>query len=214
MQRDAMEFLPIKINDKKVYAGFFKRLGAAIVDMLVLLPVLFILQFIGSSSISAAIVILVFSSMSYVVYNIYFHYKFGATLGKMALGIRVTFPDGSRIGFKQALLRSSVDIAFVLVAVTAQVIAISNVDSDLYLAAGLIERSFLILPLVPTWYGLLDTLSQCWYWSEIIVLLFNKRKRGLHDFIAGTVVIRKEYTGRDAQQGAINSADEDWGFRD
>lgn len=209
-----MEFLPIKINEKKVYAGFFKRLGAAIVDMVVVLLMFFVFQFIGSSSISAAIVILIFSSTSYFFYNVYFHYKFGATLGKMALGIRVTSPDGSRIGFKQALLRSSVDMIFSLVAVTVQVIAILKVDADLYLAAGMIERSFLTLPLIPSWYGLLDTLSQCWYWSEIVVLLFNKRRRGLHDFIAGTVVIRKEYAGRETQQGAINSTDEDWGFRD
>ena len=30
-----------------------------------------------------------------------------------------------------------------------------------------------------------------WVWSEFITILFNKRKKALHDYLAGTVVIRK-----------------------
>lgn len=55
------------------------------------------------------------------------------------------------------------------------------------------ERFEYILPLLPAWYVLVDTVNQLWVWSEFIVLLFNKRKRAIHDFIAGTVVIKQEY---------------------
>ena len=34
---------------------------------------------------------------------------------------------------------------------------------------------------------------QLWTWSELIVMLTNRQRRALHDFIAGTVVIKKEY---------------------
>ena len=34
-------------------------------------------------------------------------------------------------------------------------------------------------------------LLQIWIWSELIVMLTNRRRRALHDFIAGTVVIRR-----------------------
>jgi uncharacterized RDD family membrane protein YckC len=30
--------------------------------------------------------------------------------------------------------------------------------------------------------------GQIWVWSEVVVMLFNKRRRALHDFIAGTIV--------------------------
>ncbi|WP_255590049.1 hypothetical protein [Marinicella meishanensis] len=32
-----------------------------------------------------------------------------------------------------------------------------------------------------------------WYWSELLVMLTNERRRALHDFIAGTVVIKKAF---------------------
>ena len=201
-----MEFLPIEINNEKVYAGFGKRFGSAIVDMLVFIPFMFVFHFIESSSLLMAMVSVVLSSLLFSAYTIYFHYKFGATLGKMALGIKVTLPNGGKIGLKQALLRSSVDLAFALFMVIAQVIAISNADPEVYLNAGWMERAEYIMPLFPVWYGVVNIASQLWYWGEFIVLLFNKRKRALHDFIAGTVVIRQEYAEQGAQQDAAGAA--------
>lgn len=32
-----------------------------------------------------------------------------------------------------------------------------------------------------------------WTWSEVVFLLFNERKRALHDLIADTVVIQKRF---------------------
>ncbi|MFH3639525.1 RDD family protein, partial [Acinetobacter baumannii] len=46
----------------------------------------------------------------------------------------------------------------------------------------------------PAWYSIVNSASELWTWSEFIVLLFNKRKRAIHDFIAGTIVIKKQYS--------------------
>jgi uncharacterized RDD family membrane protein YckC len=189
-----MEFLPLEINNQKVYAGFWKRFGAAIVDTLVFIPFMVVFHFTQGLSILSAMATIVVSSLLFSAYTVYFHYKFGATLGKMAVGIKITFPDGSKIGLKQALLRSSVDLGFAFFMVLAQVIAITNADPNIYLNAGFMARAEYIMPLFPAWYGLVSTVSQLWFWSEFLVLLFNKRKRAIHDFIAGTVVIKQEYT--------------------
>ena len=45
----------------------------------------------------------------------------------------------------------------------------------------------------PRWIFLVAILMQLWTWSELIVMLTNRQRRALHDFIAGTVVIKKEY---------------------
>jgi uncharacterized RDD family membrane protein YckC len=198
-----MEFLPLEINNQKVYAGFWKRFGAAIVDTLVFIPFMVVFHFTQGLSILSAMATIVVSSLLFSAYTVYFHYKFGATLGKMAVGIKITFPDGSKIGLKQALLRSSVDLGFAFFMVLAQVIAITNADPNIYLNAGFMARAEYIMPLFPAWYGLVSTVSQLWFWSEFLVLLFNKRKRAIHDFIAGTVVIKQEYT---QQVAASNSA--------
>ncbi len=199
-----MEFLPTDKNGRKVYAGFWKRLGAAIVDMMVFIPFMLIFNLQSISLVVAMLTAVVWYAL-YYAYVVYFHYKFGATLGKIATGIRVTLPNGGRIGLRQALLRSSVDIGFGILAVTAQVIAISNADADKYLNAGWLDRSTYLIPLLPAWYGIANIGSSVWYWSEFIVLLFNRRKRSLHDFIAGTVVVHQEHAEQGTRE-ALNPA--------
>jgi len=188
-----MEFLPIEINGEKVFAGFWKRLGAAIIDIIVFLPVMFISYYIQSISMLNAILITTILAPLYYGYIIFFHYKFGATIGKMVVGIQITLPNGHKIGFKEAFLRSSVEIVITCFVVTAQLIALKQADPDIYLNAGWADRAKYIVLLLPTWYGLINLLNQAWFWSEFIVLLFNKRKRAIHDFIAGTVVIKQKY---------------------
>ena len=43
----------------------------------------------------------------------------------------------------------------------------------------------------PSFHNTINSMFQIWFWGELIVLLFNKRRRAIHDFIAGTVVIKK-----------------------
>jgi len=199
-------FLPLMIDEKKVYAGFWRRFGAGVVDFLILMPFVFLIVYLEGFNIPLAIFIVIFSTFIFSVYNVYFHYKFGATLGKMAVGIRVTQPDGSKIELKHALLRSSVDFAFALFAMFAQIYAILSVDSGQYLAAGMVERFELITPYYPVWYGFITIATQVWVWSEFLVLLFNKRRRAIHDFIAGTVVIKKAYAENEKVEETLQSA--------
>ena len=47
--------------------------------------------------------------------------------------------------------------------------------------------------LSPVLFSIYSWLSNIWVYSEFIVLLTNKRKRALHDFIANTVIIRTKH---------------------
>jgi len=188
-----MEFLPLLKDGKKVYAGFWKRLCAAITDTLVWIPVAFIFYHIQSISITIAVVAAVIHAFFFAIYSICLNLKYGGTLGKLAVGIRVTKPNGEKIGLREALLRSSVDIVYGLLIAVFTVYAIHQVDSDVYLTAGYMERLRLLAPLYPEYSKHTNILGTVWYWSELIVLLLNERKRALHDFIARTVVIHKEF---------------------
>ena len=117
----------------------------------------------------------------------------------MALKIKVTNPGGYYINLKQAVLRSSVDMGFAVLAVTAKIIAISHANPEEFLSAGWMERIEYILPLYPSRYDLVTIGTNVWVWGEFFVLLLNKRKRAVHDFIAGTVVINREYEEQGAQ---------------
>jgi uncharacterized RDD family membrane protein YckC len=43
------------------------------------------------------------------------------------------------------------------------------------------------------WDRAIDIFQNVWICSEVFVVLLNRRKRALHDFIGGTVVIKKQF---------------------
>ena len=190
-----MNFLPIEINGNKVYAGFWKRFCAGFVDAFIIMPLAFLLLWLEGFDRTLAIFITVPSSILFAMYNVYFHARFGGTPGKLAVGIRVTRPDGNRIGWNEAWKRSSVDLFFASLVLVFEVWALLHVDPTKYSSFGWIERTQLLQQHQPSWFSSVNILHQVWIWSEVVVLLFNKRKRAIHDFIAGTVVIHKQFAG-------------------
>jgi uncharacterized RDD family membrane protein YckC len=189
-----MEFLPIVYDGRNVYAGFWKRFCSIWVDVFILLPLSLLFNWIEGLDKNLAIAITIPSTAIFFLYHIYFNVRFGGTLGKLAVGIRITKPDGTKIGWAEALKRSSVDMAFAAVSIPIQIWALTQVDGGQYAAATFMERAVIVQKYYPSWFTFVCTiLQQIWIWSEIIVLLLNKRKRALHDFIAGTVVIHKEF---------------------
>ena len=179
--RGLMEFLPITKDGLKVYAGFWKRFGASLVDGFVLFLVLFPVQLIllVSTPLSTALVGAIILSIFFPVYAIFFHYRYGATIGKMITNIKVTLPNGSPIGIKEAFLRSSVELGLSIVGMFVELSEISTGDAEQYLSS--------------VWHEAVEIIGWLWFWSEVVVLLFNERRRAIHDFIAGTVVVHKSF---------------------
>jgi uncharacterized RDD family membrane protein YckC len=193
LKEKGMEFLSITKDGVSVYAGFWKRLKALVVDLLIYLPFLFIFQWLEGFSLTLAIVIAITSSFYFAMYNVYFNAQFGGTPGKLATGIRVTFPDGSRIGWIEAWKRESVNLVWVFLLLVSNVWALIHVDPTKFSSLRRIERSQLLNQHQPSWVNFIIALELVWLLSDAVVFLFNKRKRAIHDFIAGTVVVRKQF---------------------
>lgn len=193
-----MEFLPIISDGKRVYAGFWKRFCAGWVDAFVLLPLAYFLIWLESFDKNIAILLVIPSTALFAVYHVYFNAHFGGALGKLAVGIRVAKPDGAKIGWLEAWKRSSVDIGFSLLMLCVEVWALTQVNGEQYSAAAFAKRMHLLRSYYPSWVYMVTIAQNVWIWSEVVVLLFNERKRALHDFIAGTVVIHKEFAVKQA----------------
>ena len=142
-----------------------------------------------------AFIIAIPGTALFAMYNIYFNARFGGTLGKLAMSIRVTKPDGARIGWPEAFKRSAVGLIFAFVSLCIQLWALAHVDAAQYAAAtGFFGHVRLRQAYYPSWFSTVRFLQQVWIWSELVVLLLNQRKRALHDFIAGTVVAHARFT--------------------
>ena len=194
---------------KLYYASWWRRICAHLIDgVIVLIPGLVQIH-IGKTSPRLLPIVIVPISIIWIGYFIYCHKRWGRTLGKLALGIRVVGLDGSRLSWRQAVLRNIGEIALTLPYWWVFINAYSTVPLAEYMSTPITGRFKLIQTLFPSWYPPVSTLNQCWVWSEFVVMLFNERRRALHDFIAGTVVVQKKPTLKQAR--SENPFEDDFG---
>lgn len=103
--------LPIGMN----YAGFWRRGAARFVDGLIFWVLSFVLYFAAGLSLIAVQrtpqetkTILLLTLVQYAVmifYEVFFIGKFGATLGKMAMGVKVINADGGTVSYLKSFGR-------------------------------------------------------------------------------------------------------------
>jgi uncharacterized RDD family membrane protein YckC len=126
------------------------------------------------------------------VYTIFFHARWGQTLGKRAVSIRVVKVSSEPISWREAFLRSSVDIVLNTFYVIGTLVALLHFPESAFGQLARAQWNKHLVELSPAWLNYVATLNGIWALSELVTLLFNKKKRALHDFIAGTVVIQDQ----------------------
>jgi uncharacterized RDD family membrane protein YckC len=89
-----------------VFAGFWIRVGAKIIDGVIITVVGFVLVFLVNFIIRHVVAAAVLQNTIYIAlsifYSIYFLGKYSATPGKMACGLKVVRPDGEKISYARA----------------------------------------------------------------------------------------------------------------
>jgi uncharacterized RDD family membrane protein YckC len=171
------------------YAGFWPRLGAIVVDTVVLAPIIMLSFWTFSASRTIALSFEIPIACLFALYNIYFVGRWGQTLGKMALGIKVVAVDGESAGYARAFYRHAVDLAFSLVTSALTLYALMTVTSREFDLLTFDARLELLTATTGSWTDVLNWLLLAWTLSELVVLLFNEKRRAIHDYIAGTVVV-------------------------
>jgi uncharacterized RDD family membrane protein YckC len=86
-------------------------------------------------------------------------------------------------------LRNVVDLVLLVAYAGSTVLVIATWPEPEWSSLSRTDQQRLLIERNPV-HGLYQVAQQLWGWSELIVLLLNEKRRALHDFIAGTVVIR------------------------
>lgn len=165
------------------YHTFWRRLFAGILDGLIFLP----LGFAGNVIIayhpirSFIIAWLFVNIFSRPVYTILMHGRYGQTIGKMATGIIIVHVSEDRvINYKEAVIRESpnwiVSAFYFMMTVYLQ-----------FVPDAFASHSFIVV------YGVFGSANLIWFLLEIITMLTNNKRRALHDYLAHSVIIRKEF---------------------
>jgi uncharacterized RDD family membrane protein YckC len=174
------------------YAGFWRRFGAYWLDFIVLLPLVAFSMWGNGQSRLFNFYYFLPGALIGLLFHVYLVRRYGGTPGKLILKIKIARLDGNNVGYKEAILRYSV--LFVLS--TAMSIALISATMEMtdaeYLSLGWVERTQQMIKLAPNWYQILNVMMNIWIWGEFITMLTNKKRRAVHDFMAGTVVIRSE----------------------
>ena len=169
------------------YATFWRRFWAAVLDALLFWPLGWLDEWIWGATRSAAVLVpwYVLYSLSFVAYSIVLHGLYGQTLGKAIMGVKVVDLSEGPLSMTQAVLRDS----FILV-LTAYGLA-SGLRA---VAAGTSPYGTAFELGIADWIFIYANLG--WFLLELLTMLFSRKRRAIHDFIAGSVVIRVDRAER------------------
>lgn len=178
------------------YRTFWPRLGAAFLDSAALAPLIWLDQVLWNFTSSLIILflwLLIHQTLS-IIYSVGFVYLFGQTPGKMATGVLILDNNDGRLTLSQAILRNIVPVILAPVVI----LLVSN-----NLLAGQLANRGLGDPRFLVWFF---GIMMVWLVLEFITMLFSSKRRAIHDFIAGTVVVRQPLEKRIASYRKIRWA--------
>ena len=164
------------------YATFWRRVGAVIVDGLVLLPLTlgYMFGMYRGMSFGAYVAMSLASFVVSIIYNVAMTARWGQTLGKMATGVKIVRTDGAAIGLKEAVIRYSV---FVAVGLVITLISLMGMSGEDFITMEVVGNSSKAINIVNFGWGL----------AQLITVACNARRRAIHDFVAGTEVVVSKY---------------------
>lgn len=165
------------MSDAKYHTGF-RRLGAAIIDGIIFTPFLMMDLWILNQTDNVWIIFVwtAFNAALYYLYSIFFHYKFGRTIGKWVVGIKVLDSSETKLlSLRQAFLRDSLYL----------VIQIIGLLYFLFLVTKTGDLDIIIMD----YRNFIDYSFLCWMLLELLSMLTNDKRRAIHDWLAGSVVI-------------------------
>lgn len=176
-------------SDRKEFASVGSRIGASLLDLLILSPITIGLNFYNILSIKSLPLALIILTLG-VFYKPLLEYFKGSTFGKMIVGISVTDTSYNGMSLDQSFLRSlpffasSVILAPMTIAMFSSE-ELANVSSftDYLTFSQVFAADY-------AYAQYLNWATSLFFIGTIIAMFANKNKMGLHDMMAKTYVVK------------------------
>lgn len=174
-------------NNQIIYGGFWPRLWALILDGLIFIP-LYIVVFFNMLDWKSIPLLIVLSILP-IIYKPFWEFRYGTTIGKKAMKLRVTNLNYERPNLQEVLLRNIFYISFGVLNIIFSVLIFSMpefADITEFLEYGKINQ-------LSSGATMLSYCSSIIYLIEFVMLVIDDKKRSLHDRIGQTYVIKSLY---------------------
>jgi uncharacterized RDD family membrane protein YckC len=166
-------------------AGFWIRVGAYIIDLVIFFPIIILSIWNTYSLKSTAVLILI--SLPGLIYKPFMESFFGATLGKMACGIKVIDDNGRKLSFFVAYVRFFPFLITAGVTLAGELIVFSS--SQFQSATSMTE---ILQAQQANYLGIVGFIVNILVTIECVFAAFTFRKRALHDMLAESYCVYKE----------------------
>ncbi|WP_339801058.1 RDD family protein [Paenibacillus sp. FSL R5-0744] len=176
-----MDNYKVERLEQEDFIGFWKRVLATILDLLIILiPAVIVYWIFNSLAVSLHSEIpIILEYIFFVVFDVFMIVRFGGTPGKLVLKMKIVNQQGNIPTLKEALIRN---IFRIISTIFSMVVGVSLYDltvisTTLNLWAPLATDLSKILGLIML--------------VDYLFVAFTPRKRALHDMMAGTYVVDK-----------------------
>lgn len=161
------------------YDTFGKRLVAGIIDGIVFLPFTVLSNRLEHAADKTLFLVLTFSyTICWMLYVVIGHGRYGQTIGKRLMNIKVLdLMEQDVIGYKSAFIREGVWFFVQTLGLVYFIFTAYNTTTP---AKDLNDTFF---------DGYVGTTITAWFVLELVTMVLNKKRRAVHDYLAGSVVI-------------------------
>lgn len=166
------------------YGRFWRRLGAQLLDGLLTGMVLFAIDEYDLTHLKSYWLYLIIGLIG-MLYKPLMEYMYGATLGKIAFGLKVVNANYGKISLQQAAIRNIFLITSSVAGLLLNYLVFASpafAEATTFMEVAEVIVQFPVITWVNNLFGVL-------FFIDALVLIMDEKKRALHDKIAHTYVI-------------------------
>lgn len=180
-------------TEAATYTDFWERLGALLIDGVIFIPYGLLYYWVNERYRFSSLYLLAPGILLTLFYQVYLVGRYGGTPGKLMLKLRIQKLTGEPVGYGGAFVRYLPHLLNSLIITAGFTYGALSITDDEYLSMGLLLRAQRLAEAAPLWYHMWSWIFRVWSLGDIVAFFCNDKRRALHDFIAGTVVIRRTH---------------------
>jgi len=187
--------LPVHLEGSydSIYGNFGYRFAALLLDGIILAPIsvgFFVFNSMDLNNVYAGILV---SNVITIFYHIYFPARFGATPGKLALGLHILKMNGDDITYSDAFRRYLPNLLLGLIAIINTLFAVSKADAKVYNDLSWMKQSEYLQSMNSSMFYIQMICINALLFTSFFIFMLNERKRSISDLSGDTAVVKKYY---------------------